>query len=598
MKVLLQAKGVSKRHGALVVLDEAAAAFGERMKVGLIGRNGAGKSTLCRILTGEEEPDDGEIVRSRDLRLGYLEQHDPWEGGEAVLPFLVRRTGLEDWVCARAAARFALKSAILETPVDSLPGGFRTRVKLAAMVALDPNFLVLDEPTNFLDLSTQLLLEEFLEEFTGGMLVVSHDREFLKRTTDHTLEVERGKLTLFPGPLEDWFGYKEERDALARRTNAAVEAKRAQLQEFVDRFGAKASKATQAKSKEKEIARLRTITIGHALPTVRIRIPPAEPRKGIAFALKDLAIGYPERTIASGIHLDVERGTRVAIVGDNGQGKTTLLKTLVGALPPKAGTVKAGHSMEIGVYAQHVYESIDPGDSVLSHLERDAPLRQTRQDALDMAGCFLFRGEDVHKPVDVLSGGERARLCLAGILLRARDALLLDEPTNHLDFETVEALGEALRKFAGTVVFISHDRTFVSLVATEILEVDGGRVRRRSGDYGDYVADLDRRVREARTSAGGDGPGGGGGAAPERKKEAGGAAAWEARKKERSAKAKAENEARKAEERLRYLEGEREKVRAALVATPADADLQRKHYELDLQVAKAEDAWLSAQVKK
>jgi ATP-binding cassette subfamily F protein 3 len=498
MKVLLQARGISKRFGALTVLDDASAAFGERMKVGMIGRNGAGKSTLCRILTGNEEPDDGEVVRSRDLRLGYLEQHDPWTPGEPVMEFLVRHTGREEWNCGKAAANFALKGALLEAPVDSLSGGYRTRVKLAAMVAMEPNFLLLDEPTNFLDLSTLLLLQEFLEEFPGGALLVSHDREFLKRTCDHTLALERGRLTLFPGPLETWFEFQQEQEALARRTNAVVEAKRAQLQEFVDRFGAKNTKATQAKSKVKEMARLKTITIDHPLATAKIKLPRVEPRKGIAFDLEELEVGYPDKKVAAGIHLSLERGVRAAIVGDNGQGKTTLLRTLAGDLAARAGRVRRGHGVEVSFYAQHVYQSLDTNDTVLTHLEKDAPFGQTRQDVLAMAGCFLFRGEDVHKPVTVLSGGERARLCLAGLLLRGRPALLLDEPTNHLDFETVEALGNALREFDGTVVFISHDRTFVSMVATEILEVGDGRVRRRAGSYEDYVDDLDRRMRHER----------------------------------------------------------------------------------------------------
>ncbi len=601
MKTLLQCRGVGKHYGSVRVLEDATAAFGERMKVGVIGRNGAGKSTLCRILIGAEEADEGEVVRARDLRLGAIEQHDPWTPGETVMGFLLRSTGREEWTCGRAAARFALKHEILETAVDSLPGGFRTRVKLAAMVSMEPNFLVLDEPTNFLDLSTQLLLEEFLEEFPGGALLVSHDREFIKRTCDHTLEVERAELTLFPGPLETWFEFKEEQVALAKRTNAAVLQKKAQLQEFVDRFGAKNTKATQAKSKMKEMARLETIQIEHSLPTARIRIPPAEPRKGIAYSLQDLGIGYPGKKVASHIHLDIERGAKVAIVGDNGQGKTTLLRVLAGELEPLAGRVKRGHGVDASYYAQHVYQSLDARDTVLSHIERDAAFGQTRQDSLAMAGSFLFCNEDVDKPVTVLSGGERARLCLAGLLMRARPVLLLDEPTNHLDFETVEALGAALRRFDGTVVFISHDRTFVSMVATEILEVDGGRVRRRPGSYGDYVADLDRRVREARNSASrlpalpgtvrAD-PGRGGKARPES-----GAAAWEERKRRRSEIARARGAVKKSEERRAALESDRRTLHAAVEASPADAGLHRRLYELDIEIRKAEDAWLSAQAR-
>ncbi len=589
VKTLLQVRGVVKRYGSRTVLDGATAAFGEGMRVGVLGRNGAGKSTFCRILAGEEEPDAGEVVRARDLLLGVLDQHDPWRPGEALMEFLRRRTGLEEWTCGRAAARFGLKGTVLEAPVDALPGGFRTRVKLAAMIAPGPDFLLLDEPTNFLDLATLLLLQDFLSGFAGGALVVSHDREFLKRTCDHTLEVERGRLDLFPGGLEEYFEDREQRLALAERTNAAVAAKRAQLKTFIDRFRAKNTKASQAKSKRKEMDRLRSIRIEHPLPAARIRIPPADPRRGIAFDLHGLEIGYPERRVAAGIHLSVERGARIAVVGDNGQGKTTLLRTLAGDLAPRAGTMKRGHGVEVAYYAQHVYETLDPSDTVLSHLERGAPFGQTRQDALDMAGSFLFPGEDVLKPVTVLSGGERARLCLAGLLLRRRPVLLLDEPTNHLDFPTVEALGEALRRFQGTVVFISHDRTFVSMVEPAILEVDGGRVRFRAGDYGDYVEDLERRVREGLREESGSSRG----AEPK------GETDWHRRKRLRSEEAKARADLRRAEERVAALEEERKALYAAIEADPVSTDRvrYRRLHEVETLLAEAEDAWLSAQAR-
>ena len=586
MKVLLQVRGVEKRYGSFSVLHDATAAFGEGMKVGVMGRNGAGKSTLCRILIGDEEPDAGEVIRARDLRLGYLAQHDPWEPGESVLSFLLRQTELDEWIVGRAAARFALKGEVMEKAVDSLPGGFRTRVKLSAMIAADPEFLVLDEPTNFLDLSTLLLLQEFLAEYRGAALIVSHDREFLKRTCTHTLEVEHGELVLFPGDLEAWFEEKEKRLELAARTNAAITAKKEQLQDFINRFGAKATKATQAKSKAKEMARLNTIEIRHPLATARIRIPRTDDRKGNAFVLDGLSIGYPGRRVASDIHFTVERGARMAIVGDNGQGKTTFLRTLAGDLEPLSGSIKRGHGVEVAVYAQHVYENLDPEDTVLSHLEKGAPFSQTRQDALEMAGCFLFSGEAVHKPVSVLSGGERARLCLAGLLLQAKPVLLLDEPPNHLDFATVAALGDALRTFNGTVLCISHDRTFVSMIEAEIIEVGAGHVRRRAGDYGDYVDALERRVR-ASIGAGGSGE----------KKEGKGAADWAESKRLRSERAKARNGLAKADQRMKALEAERDRLAQALVANPADAGLYRTLHEREIDLRKAEEEWLGFQAK-
>ncbi|MHC4922450.1 MAG: ABC-F family ATP-binding cassette domain-containing protein [Planctomycetota bacterium] len=589
MKTLLQAHDLEKRYGGHIVLESVSVTLTDGRRVGVLGRNGAGKSTLCRILTGEEEPDDGKVIRSSDLRLAYLEQHDAWESGETVKDFLMRHTGAEDWRCGKVAGRFDLKNERFEGPVEALSGGFQTRVKIAAMLLRDPNFLILDEPTNFLDLSTLLLLQGFLADWPGGALIVSHDREFLRRTCEHTLEVDRGDITLFNGPVDAYLEWREEQDELARRTNAAVGAKKAQLKRFIDRFGAKNTKATQAKSKQKEMDRLELTAIDSGPKGVRIPVPSVEPKKGIAFEGEDLAIGYPDFRVAGGIRLHLDRGTRAAIVGDNGQGKTTLMRTLAGQLEPLAGKLKAGHNMRIGYYAQHVYQSLDERDTVRTHLEHAAELSVSQQRILDMAGCFLFSGDTVDKPIGVLSGGERARVCLAGLLLSKADALLLDEPTNHLDFETVEALGHALRKFEGTVLFISHDRTFTQLVATETVEIDNGNVRRLPGSYADYVAVLERRAQAV----------GGGGSRPSAKPSASSAAsgreAYEERKRLRKERTKARTALEKAEKRLHAAEGEKSRLAKLIEASPADTDLYKSLHEAEREQAEAEIDWLAAQ---
>jgi len=492
MAVLLQIKGISKFYGGVTILDGAVASFGDDQKIGVIGRNGAGKSTLCKIITGEEEADEGEIIRSAMLRLSYLEQQDPFHAKETVLDFLVRYTKKEEWQCGEISHRFQITNEMLNLPIDSLAGGFRTRVKLAAMLLGEPNFLILDEPTNYLDLTTLILLENFLQDFKGGFLVVSHDREFLKRTCEQTLEVESGKLTLYPGSIEEYFTFKEEQLAQKHAYNKQVSKKKEHLQAFVDRFRAKASTASRAKSKMKQIARLKTIEIAHSLSNVRIRIPPVERKAGVAVFLNNLAIGYPENLVAERIEMDVERGARVAVLGDNGQGKTTLLRTIANDLMPKGGSFRWGTGLRVAYYAQHVFGTLNPKEDIFAHLSREAVDGVTTQDILNLAGSFLFSGDDVRKKIGVLSGGERARVVLAGILLRKCHVLLLDEPTNHLDFETVEALGRALKTFAGTVFFICHDRTFVNQIATEIIEVKNGRVLKYPGSYEDYVYHLER----------------------------------------------------------------------------------------------------------
>ena len=505
MSVLVQIKDIQKRYGARTLLQNASASFSKGQKIGVIGRNGAGKSTLCRILTGQEEADSGSIIKNSELRLSYLEQHDPFHPGETVVDFLPRYTGKEEWECAEMTARFQIPEEMLTLAVQTLPGGYQTRVKLAAMLLRDPNFLVLDEPSNYLDLRTLILLETFLQEFKGGYLIVSHDREFLKRTCDHTLEVEHGQLTIYPAPVEDYFEFKEEQLRQKLAYNRTVEKKREQLQEFVDRFRAKASTASRAKSKMKQMEKLESIEIAHATHAVRIRMPAVEPKAGVALECDGLAIGYPEKRVAEGIHLSVDRGARIAILGDNGQGKTTFVRTVAGNLPPCGGSYRWGTGLKVAYYAQHVFQSLHANDTVYAHLQREADEGVTNQQILDMAGCFLFQGDEVQKKVSVLSGGERARLCLAGLLLSKSHVLLLDEPTNHLDFETVEALGEALREFSGTVFFISHDRTFVHLVATQIVEIDNGRILRYPGTYDEYVYHLEMRAHagsDAGTSAG------------------------------------------------------------------------------------------------
>lgn len=495
MTVLLQVNELHKAYGAVTILDRATASFGDDQKIGVIGRNGAGKSTLCRIITGHESADRGTITRNTALRLSYLEQHDTFKPGERVVDFLMRTTRSEHWECGQIAARFQLKNEMLDASVRNLPGGFQTRVKLAAMLLGNPNFLILDEPSNYLDLTTLILLENFLLNFKGGALVVSHDREFLKRTCDHTLEVEHGGLTLFPGDVEEYFEFKEEQLAQKQAYNRGLDKKREQLQTFIDRFKAKASTATRAQSKMKQLAKLKTIEIAHPMSTVKIHIPPVEPKAGVAVACEDLVIGYPEKDIARGIQIEIDRGKHVAVLGNNGEGKTTFLRTLAGDLAPKGGNFRWGTGLQVAYYAQHVFAVLDPEDDVYTYLLRESSNGVTRQDVLNMAGCFLFKGDDVEKKVKVLSGGERARLVLAGILLSKSHVLLLDEPTNHLDFETVEALGSALKSFSGAVVFISHDRTFVNLLASSILEVKKGRILHYPGTYEDYVYHLEQVAR-------------------------------------------------------------------------------------------------------
>ena len=494
MAVLLQIRNAHKSYGEQVLLDGAEATLADDVKVGFIGRNGAGKSTLLRVLLGDEELDSGDVIRHPNLQIGYLRQHDPFESGESAHDFLIRDSGQPEWKCGEVAGQFELKGEYLDGPISKLSGGWQTRVKLAALLLHEPNLLMLDEPTNFLDLRTQILLEHFLRNFQKACLIVSHDRAFLGATCSHTLDLTRGKLTMYPGKIDAYLNYQREQQEHVVRSNSAIQAKRRDLEVFIAKNKARASTATQARSKSKQLERLELADVAADEPTACVRAPIVEPRNGAAFRCRDLAIGYPDRRVADGITLEIDHGSRAAIVGDNGQGKTTFLRSVVDSLKPLAGETKWGFGCDIGTYAQHVYTSLPEKQTVLQYLESTAARMTRTQTILDIAGAMLFRGEAVNKPIPVLSGGERARLCLAGLLLSQHNVLVLDEPGNHLDVDTVEALAQALIDYKGTVIFTTHDRHFMKRVATCVIEVRDGKVTNYGGGYDAYLYAVNKEI--------------------------------------------------------------------------------------------------------
>jgi len=589
MAVLLQIKNAFKRYGDQVLLDGAEATLTDDTKMGFVGRNGAGKSTLLRAILGEEELDRGEIIRHPKLQLGYLRQHDPFLPGETAIDFLLRDSGQPAWKCGEVAGQFELKGDYLEGAVAKLSGGWQTRLKLAALLLHEPNLLLLDEPTNFLDLRTQILLEHFLRDYREACLVVSHDRAFLNATCSHTLDLTRGKLTMFPGKIDAFLEYQQERLKHDERTNAAVLAKRRQLEEFIAKNKARASTATRARSKSKQLERLEVVEVASDEPTANIRAPMVEPRKGPALRCRDLAIGYSDRQIADNIDLEIDHGWRAAVVGDNGQGKTTFLRTIVDSLEPRAGEVRWGFGCQIGIYAQHVYTSLPEKQSVLDYLEYQAASGTKTQQILDVAGALLFRGEAVKKRIAVLSGGERARLCLAGLLLSQYNVLVLDEPGNHLDVDTVEALAEALVEYKGTVIFTSHDRHFMKRVATCIVEVRDGHVTNYRGDYEAYLYSVNKEIddgeRELATRMA---------KPPPTVAKANNASTRVARRSEREVRKEMAN----LERTIARLDEQKRLVHTALMATTDPAEALRLHNEvsqLTTKLAEAEDRWCQLQ---
>ncbi|MDB4533816.1 ABC-F family ATP-binding cassette domain-containing protein [Vicingaceae bacterium] len=573
------------------MLDAAEATIVDGVKLGFVGRNGAGKSTLLRVLLGDEELDRGEVILHPRLRIGYLRQHDPFQAGESALEFLMRDSEQPEWKCGEVAGKFELKGDYLNGPVSKLSGGWQTRVKLAALLLHEPNLLLLDEPTNFLDLRTQILLEHFLIGFRGACLIVSHDRAFLGAACDQTLDLTRGKLTMYPGKIDAFLVYQEERREHDLRVNQTVVKKQKQLKRFIDKNRAGANTASQARSKTRQLARLQTVDIETDEPTAHIRAPIVDPRQGPAVRCHDLEIGYSDpvkgiHRVAGNINLEIEHGQRAAIVGDNGQGKTTLLRTLVGSLNPLNGNARWGHGCEIGTYAQHVYGSLPEHQTVLEYLEYNANPGTTTQDCLAVAGALLFRDSHVQKKIAVLSGGERARVCLAGLLLGSYNILVLDEPGNHLDVQTVETLSQALLAYKGTVVFTSHDRYFMRKIASSVIEVRDGTAKNYLGDYDAYLYSVNRQIEEGERQANSASKSGGSTSGPILTK----AASKESQKEER----KRRKEIANIEKSIAELDKKKKDLNLQLLDSTDPADALRLHADftdVSEKLTQAEERW-------
>jgi ATP-binding cassette subfamily F protein 3 len=586
MSTVLQVKGLTKSYGTRLLFDDATVSVVEGQKIGLIGANGSGKTTLLRMILGDEGADTGQVLIYPNARLGYLEQQEVFPPGETVGDYLVRTSGREPWECAKMASAFEVKNEKLESLFSGLSGGYQMRVRLAAILVREPNLLLLDEPTNYLDLQTILLLEKVLRSYRGALLVVSHDREFLKNVCTHTLELEHHKLTLFAGDIEAYFADKEIRLENIRRHNRKVSIQQRHLKDFVDRFRA-GTKASQAQSKIKQIARLKTIEIKHTTRSVRINIPDVPQRNAPALECKDLTVGYASGSpVLQGIDFEINRGEHMAVVGENGQGKSTLLKTLANELAPLSGRFKWGHNLRIAYYAQHVPQMMPTQGTAGDYLSASAD-RVLPEELLRMAGNFLFTKDDLEKPIGVLSGGEKARLCLAAMCLGRYDVLLMDEPTNHLDFDTVEALGDALDEFRGTVVFVSHGRTFVSQLATSILEIRDGKAIRYPYPYEIYVHELRTHERFSQPDED-DGSVPESGMAYVRTK----ADVYQDVQKEKRAQ-------ERSEQAVRGLTGEKARLLAWYAANPTAVNIAKakRLKEIDEEMLEGEAAWFEAQTK-
>ncbi len=491
MSNLLQMQNAHKSFSLKTIFNDETFAINRGEHIGVIGPNGAGKTTLFKTIIGNMSLDSGKIIKSSQLRMGYLPQHDLWGETETVEDFLSNRGSLPKWELRKLAKGLGFLETDFARPIMSFSGGYRMRVKLLAMLATEPNLMLLDEPTNYLDLETLMVLEVFLKNYKGAILLISHDRDFLKKTVNGILEVEQGEINKFMGSLDDYFEYKSQKQILLEKKAEQIKSERKEIIDFANKFGAKATKAKQVQSRLKKLEKLKEIVLRGANAEAKISIPsPIHTGKTI-LTLNGVGFGYDNVAVIDDINLQIQRGDHIGVVGVNGAGKTTLLRGFSKGLSPLSGELTWGYNVDIGYYAQHVIEDLNLNQNVREAIEEVAHVDTTTQEVKSLAGAFLFSGEDIEKPLSILSGGELARVALAKILMKRAPCLVLDEPTNHLDFETIEALIKALRTYKGTVIIVSHNRSFIRKASKKVIEVRSGKVSFYQGTYDEYLWSLE-----------------------------------------------------------------------------------------------------------
>src|ERR1700676_945685 len=528
---MIRLDNISKQIGHQILFIEASAALEKGEKVGLVGPNGAGKTTLFRMITGDEAPDEGQVAVDRGVTIGYFSQDvgemsgrsavaEVMDGAGPVSAVAAELNDLEaamgdtgradmDDIIARygeVQARFeeldgyalegrarevlaglSFSQEMMDGDVGALSGGWKMRVALARILLMRPDAMLLDEPSNHLDLESLIWLEQFLRGYEGALLMTSHDREFMNRIITKVVEIDGGQLTTYSG---DYEFYEQQRALSEKQQQAQFERQQAMLAKeinFIERFKARASHAAQVQSRVKKLEKIERVEPPRRRQTVAFDFLPA-PRSGEdVVSLKKVHKGYGTKRIYEGLDFQVRRRERWCVMGVNGAGKSTLLKLVAGSTPPDDGTVTLGGSVKMGSFAQHAMDLLDGERTVFQSLEDSFP--QAGQGSLRaLAGCFGFSGDDVEKKCRVLSGGEKARLVMAKMLFDPPNFLVLDEPTNHLDMATKQMLITALSQYEGTMLFVSHDRHFLAALSNRVLELTPEGIHQYGGGYTEYVA--------------------------------------------------------------------------------------------------------------
>jgi ATPase subunit of ABC transporter with duplicated ATPase domains len=529
---MIRLDNVSKQLGHQILFIEASAALQRGEKIGLVGPNGAGKTTLFRMISGQEQPDEGQVAVDRGISIGYFSQDVGEMSGRSAVAEVMDGAGPVSVVAAElhelesamadparademddiivrygevqarfeeldgyalegrareALAGLGFSQEMMDGDVGALSGGWKMRVALARILLMRPDVMLLDEPSNHLDLESLIWLEQFLKGYEGALLMTSHDRAFINRVITKVVEIDSGQLTTYTG---DYEFYEQQRALSDKQQQAQFERQQAMLAKeikFIERFKARASHAAQVQSRVKKLDKIERVEQPRRRQTVAFEFQPA-PRSGEDVVnLKNVHKGYGSKTIYQGLDFMIRRRERWCVMGVNGAGKSTLLKLVAGATEPDDGAVSIGGSVKMGYFAQHAMDLLDGERTVFQSLEDAFP--QAGQGSLRaLAGCFGFSGDDVDKRCRVLSGGEKARLVMAKMLYDPPNFLVLDEPTNHLDLATKQMLIAALSEFEGTMLFVSHDRHFLGALSNRVLELTADGIHQYGGGYTEYVA--------------------------------------------------------------------------------------------------------------
>ena len=633
---MISINNLTVSFGSWTLLDNINFHISEADKIGLVGKNGAGKSTLMKLITGEMTPTSGSVDKPAGLRIGYLPQIMEHHKGRSVMDEvltvfdyihsleadLARITGIlaqrTDYESKEYAAlidrmneisdRLALESGLspraqaqkvlfglgfredeLDRNTETFSQGWNMRIELAKILLARPDVLLLDEPTNHLDIESIEWFEDYLKAFRGSVLLVSHDRKFLDNVTTRTVEILLGHIHDYKVPYSQYVTLRAER--IAQQTAAYENQQRMieKTEDFINRFRYKPTKSNQVQSRIKALEKLDRIEIDETdNAKLSLKFPPAQRSGDIVFKGTDLTVGYPQKVVFSDAQIEIKRGDKVALIGRNGEGKTTLMRVIMNQLEPFSGEAKVGHNVKIGYYAQNQEEILDPSETVFGTLDRIA-VGDVRSKLRDLLGAFLFKGEDIDKRVSVLSGGERARLGMAKLMLSPYNVLALDEPTNHMDIRSKDVLKQALKAFDGTLIVVSHDRDFLDGLVDKLYEFRGGKVTEHLGSVQEFLQkrklenlqELERRK-------------------PEDEKPAKSEVKQEQARKFQEQKF-VSKEQRKIQNRVSYLEKEIAKRESRMgeiektLASPSEKDdimeLTREYLELKMELDMHTDEW-------